>query len=112
MTAPRLAYDDFRLGFLPKTISAADADKIYLRSTPVPRAFESLQQALHGLYPTQDPSHIPQIAQRTFDDEALLPTSGCATAKALDVQYKKEAAVKYNHELEVLDSKIAGLVGV
>lgn len=101
-----------RLGFLPSTISSADANKLYLRATPVPRAFESLQQALHGLYPTQDPSHIPQIAQRTFDDEALLPTSGCPTAKALDVQYKKEAAVKYNEDLEPLDDKIAGLVGI
>ncbi|EFR04202.1 hypothetical protein MGYG_07209 [Nannizzia gypsea CBS 118893] len=39
-----------RLSFLPEIIS--NTDSMYLRSTPVPRALESLQSAFWGLYPS------------------------------------------------------------
>ena len=59
-----LTYVFRSLGFLPKIITEADADTVYMRSTGVPRAFESMQQVLHGIYPTQDASHVPTIATR------------------------------------------------
>lgn len=47
-TRLRKLYVD-HLGFLPASIN--NADFLYLRSTPIPRALESMQQAFSGLYP-------------------------------------------------------------
>lgn len=40
-----------QLGFLPSMMDAQVASKVNLRSTPIPRALESVQQAYTGLYP-------------------------------------------------------------
>jgi len=61
-----------RLKFIPPTISSMDF--MYLRSTPVPRAIESLHQTLTGLYPP--PSRNagcppPTILTRAPQDETL-----------------------------------------
>lgn len=59
----RALYVD-KLAFLPAKLTAEDQDQVYFRSTGVPRAFESLQQAIHGLYPVHDPSYVPTLLQR------------------------------------------------
>ena len=63
-----------QLGFMPKLI--ADADMIYLRATPIPRALESVQQCFWGLYPTTARTAAfpaPIIMTRTAADETLFP---------------------------------------
>ena len=52
-----------RLGFLPDTL--ARANDVYFRSTNLPRTIESLQQIVHGLYPTaKRESVVPQVRIR------------------------------------------------
>lgn len=63
-----------QLGYMPKLI--ADADMIYLRATPIPRALESVQQAFWGLYPLTARTASfppPTIITRTPADETLFP---------------------------------------
>lgn len=87
-----------KLRFLPAHISSTD--DLYLRSTPVPRALESMQQAFHGLYP---PSHRapslppPTIISRTFADETLLPNeANCRRFVQLARAYAQRAADRWN----------------
>lgn len=66
-----------QLGFMPKLIS--DADMIYLRATPIPRALESVQQAFWGMYPLSARTASfppPTIITRTPADETLFPNDG------------------------------------
>ncbi len=61
-----------RLGFIPPTIQSTGF--LYLRSTPVPRAFESLQQTFSGLYPPlkrEADCPPPTILIRAPPDETL-----------------------------------------
>ena len=63
-----------QLGFMPKLI--ADADMIHLRATPMPRALESVQQALWGMYPRTARTAsfaAPAIVTRRPADETLYP---------------------------------------
>ena len=63
-----------QLGFLPETIR--DANTVYLRSSPWPRALDSLQQVFTGLYPPEkrDCSFPrPIIVTRRPDEETLMP---------------------------------------
>lgn len=108
----RALYVD-KLAFLPGKLTAQDADMIYFRSTGVPRAFESLQQAIHGLFPAHDPSYVPVLLQRGPHDETLYPNPmACPTLRLLDRANVKRVAEKYNETLLApLDSKIAKVVG-
>lgn len=63
-----------QLGFMPKIIS--DADMIYLRATPMPRALDSVQQSFVGMYPSSARTASfppPTIITRAPADEILFP---------------------------------------
>lgn len=102
----RTLYVD-RLGFLPKTISSTDF--IYLRSTPVPRALESLQQTFTALYPssTREGSENgtfipPTIITRTNSDETLFPNDGnCRRFAALSRAFAQRTADRWNETQEM-----------
>lgn len=91
-----------RLGFLPATISSADF--LYLRSTPVPRAMESLHQTFSALYPPsareQGPDGkfpSPTILSRSPGDETLYPNDGnCRRFAALSRAFAQRAADRWN----------------
>jgi acid phosphatase len=91
-----------RLGFLPPTISSADF--LYLRSTPVPRALESLHQTFSALYPpsAREPGPdgkfpAPTILTRVPGDETLYPNDGnCRRFAALSRAFAQRAADRWN----------------
>lgn len=87
-----------QLGFLPAAIK--DTDFIYLRATPIPRALESMQQTLLGLYPshTRDPAlPPPTILSRTPADETLFPNDGnCRRLAVLARAFARRAADRWN----------------
>lgn len=63
-----------QLKFMPTMIS--DADMIYLRATPMPRALDSVQQSFWGMYPPSARTTTflpPTIITRTTQDETLFP---------------------------------------
>ncbi|KAK9415467.1 putative 3-phytase [Seiridium unicorne] len=87
-----------QLGFLPSTIN--DADGLYLRATPIPRALESLQETFLGLYPaaTRAPNFPPPtILTRSIGDETLFPNdSNCRRFAALSRAFAQRAADRWN----------------
>ncbi|KAK4202693.1 histidine phosphatase superfamily [Triangularia verruculosa] len=102
-----------RLKFLPDSISSTD--NFYLRTTPVPRALESLQQTFSALYPpnTRQPSPetglfpTPAIVSRAHADETLYPNDGnCRRFAALSRAFAQRAADKWNDtsDMEFLNS--------
>ncbi|KAI1867694.1 uncharacterized protein JN550_006835 [Neoarthrinium moseri] len=96
-TRLRKLYVD-QLGFLPPAIS--DADSLYLRATPIPRALESLQETFLGLYPahTRAPNFPPPtILTRSAADETLFPNdSNCRRFAALSRAFAQRAADRWN----------------
>ncbi|RFU75661.1 histidine acid phosphatase, partial [Trichoderma arundinaceum] len=96
-TRLRKLYVD-HLGFLPASIK--DADFLYLRATPIPRALESMQQAFLGLYPphTRDADFPPlTIISRSPADETLFPNdSNCRRFAALSRAFAQRAAERWN----------------
>ncbi|KAM0334145.1 hypothetical protein ACHAQA_001165 [Verticillium albo-atrum] len=108
-TRLRSLYVD-RLAFLPASIS--DTDHLYLRSTPVPRALESLQQAFTGLYPPSARAAAfppPTILTRTAQDETLFPNdSNCRRFAALARAFAQRTADRWNPspEMEYLNKKL------
>ncbi|EAS32022.3 acid phosphatase [Coccidioides immitis RS] len=93
-----------QLGYMPKIIS--NADHMYLRATPVPRALESLQQTFWGMYPasarTSDFEN-PTIVQRTPAEETLYPNEGnCHRFRQLARLFAQRAAERWN-ESEQMD---------
>lgn len=102
-----------RLGFLPPTIGPGDADRLfYLRTTPIPRALESLQQAFSGMYPeTLQPGVLAPvtIVSREPADETLFPNDGnCRRFAELSQAFAQRAAVRWNDsdELAYVSAKI------
>jgi acid phosphatase len=87
-----------QLGFLPAGVK--NTDFIYLRSTPIPRALESLQQALNGLYPLHTRAEDfppPTIISRALADETLFPNdSTCRRFAALARAFAQRAADRWN----------------
>lgn len=71
----RLRHPDVHgLGFLPETIR--DANMVYLRSSSLPRALDSLQQVFTGLYPPEKRDGAfqrPTIVTRRPEDETVMP---------------------------------------
>lgn len=66
-----------QLGFMPEVKS--DSEDMYLRTTPLPRALESLQQAFFGMYPRSARTldfPPPVIVARSISEETLLPNEG------------------------------------
>ena len=101
-----------KLGLLPDVIDSATASSIYLRSTPMPRAQESAQQAFTGLYPAAKRSanfEPPVIVSRSFSDETLFPNEGgCKRFAELAKAFANRAADIWNPspELAYINKKI------
>lgn len=83
-----------QLKYMPNIIS--DADMIYLRATPMPRALESVQQSFSGMYPlsTRTASFPPPtIITRTFQDEILFPNqANCRRFSQLSEAFAQRTA--------------------
>jgi acid phosphatase len=109
-TRLRSLYVD-RLGFLPQSIP--NADFLYLRSTPVPRALESLHQAFSGLYPPsfRSPNFPPPtILTRAPADETLFPNDSlCRRFAALSRAFAQRTADRWNNspEMDYLNTKLS-----
>ncbi|KAI9810764.1 MAG: hypothetical protein M1827_006102 [Pycnora praestabilis] len=92
-----------RLGFMPKLI--ADADMIYLRATPMPRALDSVQQSFWGLYPPSARTASfppPTILTRTPADETLFPNdSNCRRFSQLSRAFAQRTADRWNETTEM-----------
>ncbi|KAH8663674.1 histidine acid phosphatase-like protein [Tricladium varicosporioides] len=92
-----------QLGFLPPTIN--DADMIYLRATPIPRALESLQQTFWGMYPSKhrSPTLPPvTIVTRAPADETLFPNdSNCRRFAQLSRAFAQRTADRWNSTSEM-----------
>ncbi|OAA65754.1 histidine acid phosphatase [Niveomyces insectorum RCEF 264] len=110
-----------RLQFLPQALGPGDADRLlYLRTTPIPRALESLQQAFLGLYPAAEASSPAAastaasrapvtIVSRAPPDETLFPNDGnCRRFAALSRAFAQRAAERWNDsdELAYVTKKI------
>ncbi|EFZ00971.1 histidine phosphatase superfamily (branch 2) [Metarhizium robertsii] len=99
-----------QLGFLPAGVK--NTDFIYLRSTPIPRALESLQQTLNGLYPLHTRAENfspPTIISRALADETLYPNdSNCRRFAALARAFAQRAADRWNdsEDMTYLNAKI------
>ena len=89
----RYLYVD-QLGFMPKFI--ADADMIYLRATPMPRALESVQQTFWGMYPSNARTASfppPTIITRAPAEETLFPNdSNCRRFAKLSRAFAQRCA--------------------
>ncbi|KAF5318508.1 hypothetical protein D9619_010708 [Psilocybe cf. subviscida] len=97
-----------RLGFIPDILS--DKNITYFRSTNMPRTTESLQQVIHGLYPTHKchPQAYPDILLRNGKDENLIGnTYACKRLEVLQIGFAHAAAQAYNPTLEHLDKKVS-----
>ena len=85
-----------QLNFMPDLSSP---NQIYLRSSPMPRALESLQQVIAGFYPA---NHIQftdsiRLMQRNFTDEDLYPNEGsCKALRILSEKFAAKAAQNWN----------------
>lgn len=96
-----------RLRFIPATITSTDF--LYLRSTPVPRALESLQQTYSALYPpsSRRPDEsgkmpVPTILSRAPADETLFPNdSNCRRFAALSRAFAQRTADRWNKTAEM-----------
>ncbi len=92
-----------QLKFMPPMIR--DADMIYLRATPVPRALESLQETFWGMYPSQTRSGSfppPTIITRAPADETLFPNDGnCRRFAQLSRAFAQRTADRWNKSKEM-----------
>ncbi|KAL8822718.1 MAG: hypothetical protein Q9191_006550 [Dirinaria sp. TL-2023a] len=92
-----------QLGFMPKLI--ANADMMYLRATPLPRALESIQQSFWGMYPLTARTASfspPTVITRTPADETLLPNeSNCRRFNQLSRAFAQRAAKRWNDTKEM-----------
>nr|POE72959.1 putative acid phosphatase spbc4.06 [Quercus suber] len=103
-----------QLGFLPADLlsDSTDIDRtVRLRSTPIPRALESVQQAFIGLYPssTRSPSAIPVVVTRSMQEETLFPNeAACPRFAELSAAFAERAAALWNDspEMDYINRKI------
>lgn len=74
----------------------ADADMMYLRATPMPRALESVQETFWGMYPLTARTASfppPTIITRTPADETLFPNqSNCRRFNQLNRAFAQRTA--------------------
>lgn len=92
-----------QLRYMPSVISSSES--IYLRSTPLPRALESVQQVFWGMYPLTARTKSfppPTIVTRTPADETLFPNeNSCRRFNRLSIAFAQRAADKWNHTEEM-----------
>ncbi|OAX80650.1 hypothetical protein ACJ72_05013 [Emergomyces africanus] len=92
-----------QLGFMPKIRS--NTDDMYLRTTPIPRALESLQQTFWGMYPPDARTADfppPIIVARSPAEETLYPNeSNCRRFRQLARMFAQRAANKWNETEEM-----------
>lgn len=92
-----------QLHFMPPMIN--DADMIYLRATPIPRALESLQETFWGMYPSTSRAESfppPTIIMRAPADETLFPNDGnCRRFAQLSRAFAQRTADRWNHTSEM-----------
>jgi acid phosphatase len=92
-----------QLKFMPSMLQ--DADMIYLRATPIPRALESLQETFWGMYPSQTRSASfppPTIITRAPADETLFPNDGnCRRFAQLSRAFAQRTADRWNKSAEM-----------
>lgn len=92
-----------QLHFMPPMIS--NADEIYLRATPIPRALESLQQTFWGMYPSQTrAASFPPVTiiTRAPADETLFPNDGnCRRFAQLSRAFAQRTADRWNSTSEM-----------
>lgn len=85
-----------QLGFLPAI--RANTDDLYLRTTPIPRALESLQETFLGMYPASARTANftpPTIVARALSEETLYPNeAGCRRFRQLARLFAQRAADK------------------
>lgn len=100
-----------QLQFMPNLIS--DADMIYLRATPMPRALESVQQTFWGMYPLTARTASfppPTIVTRTPADETLFPNDGnCRRFAQLSRAFAQRTADRWNKtdDMNYINGKIS-----
>ncbi|CAL8574720.1 hypothetical protein XPA_000674 [Xanthoria parietina] len=100
-----------QLSFMPKIIS--DADMIYLRATPMPRALDSVQQSFVGMYPSSARTASfppPTIITRAAADETLFPNErNCRRFGQLGRAFAQRTADRWNDskEMDYLNSLIS-----
>ncbi|CAO1598979.1 hypothetical protein XANCAGTX0491_002727 [Xanthoria calcicola] len=100
-----------QLSFMPKIIS--DADMIYLRATPMPRALDSVQQSFVGMYPSSARTASfppPTIITRAAADETLFPNErNCRRFSQLGRAFAQRTADRWNDskEMDYLNSLIS-----
>lgn len=91
----------------------SNTDDLYLRSTPIPRALESLQSAFWGMYPPPTRTATfttPTVIMREFGEETLFPNeAGCRRFRQLAHLFADEAARQWNDspEMDYINSKIS-----
>lgn len=83
-----------QLGFMPQIKS--NAEDMYLRASPIPRALESMQQAFMGMYPASARTAdfaTPAIVTRAFADETVYPNdANCRRFRQLSRLFADRAA--------------------
>ncbi|KAI9823400.1 MAG: hypothetical protein M1826_007756 [Phylliscum demangeonii] len=100
-----------QLRFMPEAIK--DASILYLRTTPVPRALESMQQTFWGMYPAATRAAdfpVPMILTRAPADETLFLNDGnCRRFAQLSRAFATRAASRWNEskEMDYLNSLLA-----
>ena len=100
-----------QLKYLPPIIN--NADMIYLRATPMPRALDSVQQTFWGLYPLSARTASfppPAIVTRTPQDETLHPNDApCKRLAQLTSAFADRCADRWNDtpEMKYLSQKLS-----
>ncbi|QGA15167.1 hypothetical protein EYB26_002823 [Talaromyces marneffei] len=87
-----------QLGFMPQIKS--NAEDMYLRASPIPRALESMQQAFMGMYPASARTadfETPAIVTRAYADETVYPNdANCRRFRQLSRLFADRAAKRWN----------------
>ncbi|KAF5329835.1 hypothetical protein D9758_018348 [Tetrapyrgos nigripes] len=98
-----------KLEFLPDYLQKSD--EVYFRTTNIPRTTESLQQIIHGLYPTSKchTEAVPPLFIRNTKDKNLSGNTSCKHLEILLIGFAQ--ASTYNHTLEPLDKKLSKYIG-
>ncbi|CAD6581426.1 MAG: hypothetical protein ASARMPREDX12_000459 [Alectoria sarmentosa] len=92
-----------QLQFMPKIIG--DADMIYLRASPLPRALDSVQESFWGMYPLSARTASfppPTIITRTTQEETIFPNeSSCRRFSQLSKAFAQRTADRWNESQEI-----------